>query len=85
MSAPHRKKLKSLMAMMLRWAERDKTITHALRKHELPKHAYEVPEDWKKAFKYITGLDMKLDMKYATALTKEEMYKCNKYYKEYRC
>jgi hypothetical protein len=62
--------------MMLRWAEDNK---RALLRGE-----YKVPEVWKEAFKYITGLDMKLDMKYATALTKEEMGKCNKYYKEYR-
>ena len=72
------------MAMMLSWAEKHKTTTPSQR-FVTSGRAYEVPEDWKKAFKYVTGLDMKLDMKYATALTRKEMGKCNKYYKEYRC
>ena len=70
--------------MMLRWAEKHKTTTSSQR-FVTSGRAYEVPEDWNKAFKYVTGLDMKLDMKYSTRLTKEEMTKCNKYYKEYRC
>ena len=62
------------MAMMLRWAE--------LNKQRFIGAEY---NDWKKEFKYVTGLDLKLDMKYSTRLTKEEMTECNKYYKEYRC
>jgi hypothetical protein len=71
-----RDKLKALSAVMLHWAENNK---RALLRGE-----YKVPEVWKKAFKYVTALDMKLYMKYATALTKAEMIWCNKYYKEYR-
>ena len=71
-----RERLNTLSAVMLRWAEDNK---RALLRDE-----YKVPEVWKTAFKYITGLDIKLDMKLAATLTKEEMGKCNKYYKEYR-
>jgi hypothetical protein len=85
MNALHRKKLKSLMAMMLRWAERDKTITYALRKHELPKHAYEVPEDWKKAFEYVTRLENKQENGVMGRLPRIHMIECNKLFREYRC
>ena len=71
-----RERLKTLSLLMLRWAE--------VKKKQITRGTYEVPIRWKKAFKYVTGLDIKLDMKYATALTKKEMSKCNKYYKEYR-
>jgi hypothetical protein len=71
-----RERLKTLSLLMLRWAENNKRAVLRGERN--------VPIVWKKAFKYVTGLDIKLDMKYATALTKEEMSKCNKYYKEYR-
>jgi Zn/Cd-binding protein ZinT len=77
--------------MMLRWAEENKTQRKVV---DGIAGDYEIPQrngiDWKKAFKYVTGLDMKLDdgwkgkHNYVT-LTKAEMIKCNKYYKEYRC
>ena len=70
----YREKLKSLMLMMIRWAE--------LNKQRFIGDKYGT---WKKEFKYVTGLDLKLDMKYSKKLTKEEMTKCNKYYKEYQC
>jgi len=73
-------KLRNLSALMLRWAEKDKTITQ----HALRKRAYEVPARWKKAFKYVTGLSLKLDDGWNTALTKEEMGMCNKYYRDYQ-
>jgi hypothetical protein len=80
-----RERLKTLSAVMLRWAEDNKMRREVV---EGIAGDYVIPQrngiDWREAFKYITGLDIKLDMKYATALTKEEMYKCNKYYKEYR-
>ena len=80
-----RKKLKSLSAVMLRWAEDNKTQRKVV---EGIAGDYVIPQsngiDWREAFKYITGLDIKLDMKLATALTRKEMGKCNKYYKEYR-
>ena len=85
MNALHRKKLKSLMAMMLRWAERDKTITHALRKHELRKRAYEVSKDWKKAFEYVTRLENKQENGVMKSLPRIHMIECNKLYREYRC
>ena len=86
MNALHRKKLKSLMAMMLRWAEKDKTITHsALRKHALRKRAYEVPKDWKKAFRYVTRLENKQESGVMESLSRIHMIECNKLFKEYRC
>ena len=84
-NALHRKKLKSLMAMMLRWAERDKTITHALRKHELRKRAYEVSKDWKKAFEYVTRLENKQENGVMESLSRIHMIECNKLFREYRC
>ncbi len=60
--------------MMLRWAELNK-VRFVGAKYN----------DWKKAFKYVTGLDMKLDMKYATSLSRIHMLECNKLYREYRC
>jgi hypothetical protein len=80
-NALHRKKLKSLMAMMLRWAERDKTITHSA----LRKRAYEVSEDWKKAFKYVTRLENKQSSGIMESLSRIHMIECNKLFKEYRC
>jgi len=80
-----REKLKALSVVMLRWAEDNKTQRKVVGGIA---GDYVIPQrngiDWREAFKYITGLDIKLDMKYTTALTKEEMSKCNKYYKEYR-
>ena len=66
-------KLRNLSALMLRYAE-------AKKKHG----TYEVPARWKKAFKYVTGLSLKLDDGWNTALTKEEMRMCNKYYRDYQ-
>ena len=68
------------MAMMLRWAERDKTITHALRKR-----AYEVSKDWKKAFEYVTRLENKQENGVMESLSRIHMIECNKLYREYRC
>jgi glutamate synthase domain-containing protein 3 len=74
MNARHKKKLKSLMAMMLRWAERDKEQFIGAKYNT-----------WKKEFKYVVGLDSKLDMKYSTSLPRIHMIECNKLFKEYRC
>jgi len=81
MNALHRKKLKSLMAMMLRWAEKDKTITQ----HALRKRAYEVSKDWKKAFRYVTRLENKQENGVMDRLPRIHMIECNKLYREYRC
>ena len=81
MNALHRKKLKSLMAMMLRWAEKDKTITQ----HALRKRAYEVSKDWKKAFEYVTRLENKQENGVMESLSRIHMIECNKLFKEYRC
>jgi len=70
----YRKKLKNLMAMMVRWAE--------LNKGRFVGAEY---NKWKKEFKYVTGLDLKLDMKYATGLSRIHMIECNKLFKEYQC
>ena len=80
-NALHRKKLKSLMAMMLRWAEKDKTITHSA----LRKRAYEVSKDWKKAFEYVTRLENKQENGVMESLSRIHMIECNKLYREYRC
>ena len=81
----HRDRLKALSVVMLRWAEDNKMRREVV---EGIAGDYVIPQrngiDWREAFKYITGLDIKLDMKLATALTRKEMGKCNKYYKEYR-
>ena len=69
-----RERLKSLMAIMLRWAEIDKK-----------RFVGAVYNTWKKEFKYVVGLDMKLDMKYATSLSRIHMIECNKLFREYRC
>jgi len=74
MNTLHRKKLKSLLAMMLRWAEKDKKQFVGAKYNT-----------WKKEFKYVTGLDLKLDMKYATSLSRIHMIECNKLFREYRC
>ena len=81
-----REKLKALSVVMLRWAEDNKTQRKVVGGIA---GDYVIPQrngiDWKKAFKYVTGLDIKLDTYNHVKLTKEEMSKCNKYYKEYRC
>ena len=69
-----RERLKSLLAMMLRWAEKDKKQFVGAKYNT-----------WKKEFKYVTGLDLKLDMKYATSLSRIHMIECNKLFREYRC
>ena len=69
-------KLRNLSALMLRWAE--------AKKKQITRGTYEVPARWKKAFKYVTGLSLKLDDGWNTALTKEEMGMCNKYYRDYQ-
>ena len=69
-----RERLKSLMAIMLRWAEIDKGRFVGAEYNK-----------WKKEFKYVVGLDMKLDMKYATSLSRIHMIECNKLFREYRC
>ena len=64
-------KLKSLMTMLLRWAEINKrAVLHG---------QFEVPEKWRKAFKYVTRLENK------TSLSRIHMIECNKLYREYRC
>ena len=70
----YRKKLKNLMAMMLRWAEQNKV-----------RFVGDKYNTWKKEFKYVTALDTKLDMKYAIGLSRIHMIECNKLFKEYRC
>ncbi len=71
-----RKRLKDLLSIMLRWAEENK--------HTIGRKLFEVPEEWKKALKYVTALDLKLDTYNQVELTKEEMSKCNEYYSKYR-
>jgi len=74
MNTLHKNKLKRLLAMMLRWAEKDKEQFIGAKYNT-----------WKKEFKYVTGLDLKLDMKYATSLSRIHMIECNKLFREYRC
>ena len=74
MNTLHKNKLKRLLAMMLRWAEKDKKQFVGAKYNT-----------WKKEFKYVTGLDLKLDMKYATSLSRIHMIECNKLFREYRC
>ena len=73
-----RKKVKSLSVAMLRWAEKNKKASI------FEVSAMVVDEEWKKAFKYVTGLDIKLSTNNPAELTKDEMSKCNKYYSKYR-
>ena len=80
----YRKKLKSLMAMMLRWAEKHKTTTSSQR-FVTSGRAYEVPGDWKKAFKYVTRLENKQENGVMDRLPRIHMIECNKLYREYRC
>ena len=75
-----RKKVKSLIEAMWRWTEKNKGV--------LLRGEHNVPDEWKEAFKFVTALNLKLDMynthfKRAKELTKEEMVKCNKYYSKY--
>ena len=70
-------KLKSLMAMMLRWAE--------INKRALLRGRYEVPGDWKKAFEYVTRLENKQENGVMDRLPRIHMIECNKLYREYRC
>ena len=64
-------KLKSLMTMLLRWAEINKrAVLHG---------QFEIPEKWRKAFKYVARLENK------TSLSRIHMIECNKLYREYRC
>ena len=77
MNTLHRKKLKSLIAMMLRWAE--------INKRALLRGQCEVPEDWKKAFEYVTRLENKQENGVMDRLPRIHMIECNKLYREYRC
>ena len=59
------------MTMLLRWAEINKrAVLHG---------QFEIPEKWRKAFKYVTRLENK------TSLSRIHMIECNKLYREYRC
>mgnify|MGYP003645626179 FL=1 len=72
-----RDRLKSLMAMMLRWAE--------INKRALLHGRYQVPKDWKKAFRYVTRLENKQENGIMDRLPRIHMIECNKLYREYRC
>jgi len=70
-------KLKSLMTMMLRWAENNKRA--------VLRGKYEVPGNWKKAFRYVTRLENKLESGVIERLPRIHMIECNKLFREYRC
>ena len=65
------------MTMLLRWAEINKrAVLHG---------QFEVPEKWRKAFKYVTRLENKLESGVMERLPRIHMIECNKLYREYRC
>ncbi len=69
-----RERLKSLLAMMLRWAEKDKK-----------RFVGAVYNTWKKEFKYVIRLENKQENGVMESLSRIHMIECNKLFKEYRC
>ena len=69
-----RERLKSLLAMMLRWAEKDKKQFVGAKYNT-----------WKKEFKYVIRLENKQENGVMESLSRIHMIECNKLFKEYRC